>query len=105
MPVRHPIPSPFSVRGQRSAVLSDAAELRLQYNCIANKCDVPFSSRTFASRHVSENGPFGFLLLDVLPNLFAAARTQRPFCMDAYADIFLEETAFDKVCRDVFIEV
>lgn len=55
-----------------------------------------------ASVHINTSFALNyFLLLDTSQYLFAAAITQWEFCMEANADIFLEQIAFDNVCRNV----
>lgn len=49
-----------------------------------------------ASVLINANLALNFLLLDISQFLFAAAITQWEFCMEANADIFLEQIAFDK---------
>lgn len=50
-----------------------------------------------ASVHINTNYAQNLLLLDILQYSFAAAITQWEFCMEAKADIFLEQIAFDNV--------
>lgn len=51
--------------------------------------------------HINTNSALNFLLLDISQYSFAAAITQWEFCMEANADLFLEQIAFDNVCRNV----
>lgn len=47
-----------------------------------------------ASLHINTSFAINFLFLDVSQYLFAAAITRWDFCMEANADIFLEQTSF-----------
>ncbi len=52
--------------------------------------------------HVTTIFALNFTIQDIIQYLFGSAITQWEFCMEANADIFLEQIAFDNFCKKCF---